>query len=110
MIYPYHCDSCDRGFEVVKPAADSSRIEKCYDCMSDARRVWTVTLLSGTSVTHAEFNPAFGAVVKNKRHKEYLAAKKNMIEVGNDFNSGDSMQKHFDTERAVKKERMWEED
>lgn len=110
MIYPYHCPECEKDFDVVKAVADYQREERC-ECGAQAKRVFTASVhFSGTAVTHAEFNPAFGQVVKNKRHKDYLMKSKGVVEIGNDFKSGESLQKHYDTERAQKRARSWEQD
>lgn len=61
----------------------------------------------GTAVTCAEFNPGLGQVVKNKRHKEDILKRKGLVEVGNDFNSGDKQQKHYEQKQKEEKERRW---
>ena len=64
--------------------------------------------ITGAKVTHPEYNPGLGCVVKNKRHKEDLMKRKGLVEVGNDFRSGADMQKTFDQARAEKREKSWE--
>lgn len=109
MLYPYHCNKCGQDHDVVKSMHDSGRSEPCPVCEVTMDRVYTVPYLSGTSVQHAEYNPAFGKVVKNKRERDELAKRKGMIEVGNDYGSPEKLQKKFDKEREDKSERSWDD-
>lgn len=89
--------------------ADSSRLENCFHCGKGARRIYTSDVLfTGTAVEHAEFNPAFGKIVKNKRERDDLAKRHNMIEIGNE--KPETVHKHFDSERANNRRKRWEED
>jgi putative FmdB family regulatory protein len=112
MTYLYDCSKCGKEFEVIKPAKDMDVNETCPDCGEFARRQFMPKYvhLSKTAVTHAEYNPGLGCVVKNARHKEDLCKRKNVVEVGNDFKSGESMQKHYDQARAEKIAKSWEVD
>lgn len=85
--------------------------EFCPECAAPAERLFMPqrVYLSGTKVQNAEYNVGLGAVVKNAYERSELAKRKGLVEVGNDFKSGDSMQKNFDGERAVKREKAWED-
>jgi len=85
--------------------------ETCPKCGEYAIRQFVPTKLhiSGASVTHAEYNPGLGCVVKNKRHKEDLMKQKGVVEVGNDFGSGEKMNVHFDKGREEKFKKRWED-
>lgn len=85
MIYPYHCDKCNNDFEVVKHYSKSGDPEICPLCDNEARYVFTVPSLD-TDCCHAEyeFNPAFGTWIKNKKHRETLAKRNGMVEIGNE--------------------------
>ena len=63
----------------------------------------------GTKVTSPEYNPGLGCVVKNKRHKDYLLKSKDLVEVGNDFGSGEKQQKEFEMKKAWEREKKWEQ-
>ena len=65
---------------------------------------------SGTAVQNAEYNPGLGCVVKNKAHRDELAKRKGLVEVGNDFKGGEGMQKHFDKKRDEAREERWNKD
>lgn len=85
--------------------------EFCPNCAAPAERKFVPSRVhfTGTKVQHAEYNPGLGAVVKDAQHRAELAKRKGLVEVGNDFKTGDAMQKQFDTERAVKREKAWED-
>lgn len=90
--------------------SESATKESCFKCGIDADRIFKniKISLSGTKVTHAEYNPAFGKVIRNERERRYEAEKRGLVEVGNDFKSGEAMRESFDKDRAVKREKSWE--
>lgn len=96
---------------MVKSVKDIDRNENCTKCGEFAIREFLPERihLSKTRVTHAEYNPGLGAVVKNERHKDYLMKSKGVEAIGNDFGSGEKMQKEFETARAKKIEKVWDE-
>jgi len=96
MTYQYVCEHCSVCFEVSKKVDQRFGQEFCPMCNHTGKRILFPqhTYLNGTSVQEAEFNPAFGKVIKNKRHRNELAKEKGMMEIGN--TSTDSMQKHCD--------------
>lgn len=109
MIYPYFCDQCEIEFDVTKSMHDSARPENCLSCGKVARRIYTADVVfSGTSVESAEYNPAFGKVIKNKYHRAEEAKKRGMIEIGNE--KVESVHKHFDEVRKDKRKKVWEAD
>lgn len=111
MTYQYYCEKCDRTFDVIKPVKDIDVNEFCPKCENPSERqfVPSKVYFSGTKVEHAEYNPALGAVTKNKEHRKELAKRKGLVEVGNDFKSGESMQQHFDKAREEKLKKRYED-
>lgn len=105
--YDYRC-SCGETFDVVKTMSDAARAEHCPACSNVAERVFTKFYFSGAAVQEAEWNPAFGQVVKNKYHRSELAKRHNMIEVGNDYGSGEGAQKHFEKQKQDAWKAGWE--
>ena len=95
----------------MKPVADMERAERCPSCDTDANRQFVPhrLYLSKTAVQHAEYNPGLGCVTKNAEHRREIAKQKGLVEVGNDFKSGESMVDHFDKERAAKLAKRWED-
>lgn len=106
-IYDYSCVCGDR-FEVVKRMADATNEERCPKCNAVGQRIFTKFYFSGAAVQNAEWNPAFGCVVNNKYHRSELAKRKNMVEVGNDFQKPDTIHKTMDAQREEKRIKSWE--
>jgi hypothetical protein len=86
------------------------REERCEGCDTLATRMFVPRKLSlfGTKVTHAEYNPALGCVVKNKAHKEQILKEKNLIEVGNE--NPNRMIDRDDKARNEKLSKLYDED
>lgn len=82
MIYPYECP-CGKKFEVVKSLDELERIEPCPECQKEAKRVLAGGYFYGTKVEDAEYDPAFGCVVNNSKHRARLAKERGWEEVGN---------------------------
>ena len=109
MIYEYSCTKCKHVFDVIKRVADLDVNEFCLKCESPAERQFTAHIhIMGAGVEHAEYNPAFGQVVKNKTHRKELAKRKGMIEIGNE--KPETIHKHFDQGREEKRAKSWEKD
>jgi putative FmdB family regulatory protein len=113
MVYEYHCKSCLHAFDVIKSVKEIDRPEACEKCKSETSRQFVISpnaLIKRSGLSEsAEFNPAFGQVIKNKRHMRYEAEKRGMVQVGNDFGSAESMQKHYDKVREEKRERAYDD-
>ena len=110
MTYEYRCESCLKHFDVIKSVQEMEREERCPTCEAVSQRQFVPRSVhfSGTRVQHAEFNPAFGKVVRNKYHRSELAKRHNMVEIGNDYKSPDSIHKQFDQVREEKRGKAWE--
>lgn len=110
MTYEYQCVKCDYRFDVLKPARDMDVNEFCPDCGSPAERKFVPSrvYITGASVEHAEYNPGLGCVTKNKRDREEQAKRRGLVEVGNDYSSGEKMQTTFDTARTEKLNKRYE--
>lgn len=106
-VYRYECDDCQIINDIVKPMSESSREEKCDKCSTILRRIYTSFHVIGASVENAEYNPGLGCVVKNKKHREEIAKRKGLVEVGNDFGSGSKMQKHYETQKKKELAEAW---
>lgn len=111
MTYQYNCEKCQSTFDVIKSVKDIDVNEFCPKCENPATRQFVPSKVhfTGTRVQHAEYNPGLGAVTKNKEHRSELAKRKGLVEVGNDFKSGESMQTHFDTAREEKLKKRYED-
>ncbi len=110
MVYEYSCPN-GHTFDVVKSYKEMNAEEKCGACglVSTRQFVPSKLHITGAKVTHAEFNPGLGCVVKNKRHKEDIMKAKGVKEVGNDFKTPDKMVDHYDKGREEKMRKRWED-
>ena len=115
--YDYICPKCKTEFYEIRGIRDycddpGSTCTKCgHRCGSDDRDLSkSKVTFSGTAVQNAEYNPGLGCVVKNKAHREELAKRKGLVEVGNDFGGGEKMQKHFDQKKREDREAKWAKD
>lgn len=111
MIYEYTCsnDKCQHMFDVQKTVAEVSRPEPCPQCgTADARRIYNPWYVHGSAGDwdKAEYNPAFGQVVRNRQHRAELAKRRGMEEIGNE--SVDKVHKHFDQTREDKRKQGWD--
>jgi putative FmdB family regulatory protein len=103
LTYVYQCTKCAVKFDVIKSVADFDRNEFCEDCGAPAERKFTPRVhIMGAKVEDAEYNPALGCVTKGRRHREEIAKSMGLVEVGNDYGSGDTMAETFDRARAEK--------
>lgn len=91
--------------------------EQCPRCqtLGERRFLPQHVHLSKTSVRHAEFNPAFGKVIKNESHLRDELAKhadttgSKMVEVGNDYGSGTKAVKTFRKRKEDEREAAWKD-
>lgn len=106
MNYCYECE-CGEEFEVVKSVRYIDTPEHCPACDKVATRVMSSSVFFiGAKVEDAEYNPAFGQVVKNKKHRDELAKARGWIEVGNDDVNKTS--EAYAKEREVKRRKAYD--
>jgi len=87
-VYEYHCQRCENVFDVVKPLAHLNDPEFC-SCGSDKtkRQISRTHFYGAGDWDKAEYNPAFGKIIKNSKHRAEEAKARGWLEVGNeDFN------------------------
>lgn len=106
MVYPYKC-ACGRQFDVTKSIHQASDPERC-SCGEVASRVFCAPMITGTKVFTAEYYPALGKVIHNKKELNNEMARRDIVRVGNDWGTPDKMHKHFDQEREAKREKDWD--
>lgn len=110
MIYVYNCEPCKASYEVIKRASEIERPEPCPSCQGFGVREFVPRNLyfNKTQVTHAEYNPGLGCVVENAHHKSEILKQRGLVEVGNDYGSGEKQQATFEQARTEKREREWD--
>lgn len=116
-IYDYKCAECGTQFDEIKgiKAYCEDPTAKCPACahLCDSKeRDFSKSSYQfiGTKVQDAEFNPGLGCVVKNKSQKEDIMKQKGVVEVGNDFNSGQNMQEHFEKRKKAELDSNWDKE
>jgi len=117
--FNYRCPKCDFVCSILKDTSLSDRDENCEKCgkklssenrlIQNNRKASNYSII-GAKVENAEFNYGLGAVTKNKYHRSELAKRKNCVEVGNDFVSGEKMQKSFEKKKSEELENKWEKE
>jgi putative FmdB family regulatory protein len=103
------CEKCDQPFEIVESIKTYVGKGVCPSCgNTSTSRIFSSKIhFIGTKVEDAEYNPAFGQVVKNSRHRNALAKEKGLIEVGNE--SPTRMHEEAAKDRQRKREKNWED-
>lgn len=114
--YDYTCPKCKHGFAIIRGIYDycddqSASCSSCnHLCGKDDRDFSKIKpQFIGTAVQEAEYNPGLGCIVKNNYHKDEIMKKKSLVEVGNDFGSGEKQQKHFDKKKEEELESKWKD-
>lgn len=106
-IYLYKCQKCQNTFDVVKSMSDIDRQELCECGHTAERRINFRGELLGTAVEEAEYNPGLGCWTKNKRHRQEIAKRRGLVEIGNDEKPDDGY-KRFQREREKKHALGWD--
>lgn len=83
MIYEYHCERCEKNFDVMKHHDLHRRQEYCPDCKAIGVRRYRIARPI-IDKTQAEYYHSLGTVVKNKHHRKELMKIHNLEEVGNE--------------------------
>ena len=108
MLYEYECNSCKRRHELHRPAAQFNDPAICPACQSDdSQLVIGTPEFAGAKVEDAEYNPGLGCVTRNKAHRQEIAKRKGLVEIGNE--TPDNMIKTAIADRERKAARSWDE-
>lgn len=109
--YIYYCATCQKQFDVVKSMAHYDRDETCPDGHLAERRIARCNF-TGASDWNPTYNPAFGCVVKSKKHQRELLAQaagagRPMIEIGSE--PVENLHKAADRQQRETREKRWSE-
>lgn len=86
----------------------ANRPYACPACNQIGERILSCNVVfTGEKVESAEYNPAFGKIVKNKYERSELAKRFNAIEIGNE--NPDKIHDNFDKQRAEKARKAYED-
>lgn len=108
MRYDYSCKNCQNEFEVIKPLRDLDNPETCSSCGSceTVRVVRRFHFYGANDWDKAEFNPAFGCIVRNNLHRKELAKRHGYEEIGNE--PVENIHKHYEAQREAAREAAWD--
>lgn len=106
--YDYNCEKCDTTATFVRSIHVGPKPEDCHVCGNPMNRVFSLPLIIGAAVESAEYNPAFGKVVKNKRERDELAKRHGMIEVGNE--KPQTIHKEAERTQQENRNKKWSKD
>lgn len=108
----YSC-SCGHSFDKYRNRDQFYEPIPCEKCATEiiyesakSKSAKNYTII-GAKVQNAEYNPGLGTVVKNNQHKKEICKQKEIFEVGNDYGSGEKMQKEFEKKKKTEKEARW---
>lgn len=120
--YDLACKKCGRIVKITK-AKKSDPNPNCefWNCLSDRTFVLDrpkknkpfkiqksgLTFI-GTKVEDAEYNPGLGCITKNKRHREEIAKRLGVVEIGNDYKSPNDIHSTNDKALAEKRKKAWD--
>lgn len=107
--YEYLCRACAAPFDVVCPISEIDAAVVCTHCAATndrgARQLPSRTQVYGASVEDAVYDPVFGKVIKDKKHRQAEAKSRGWIEVGNE--TPESLHKMHDKAREETRQERW---
>jgi hypothetical protein len=108
MIYDYKC-AFGHKFSVIKSIKDYEGGDvPCQFCEGIAFRDYCAPHTAVRRDFEPAFYPTLGQAFENKRKLQYHLDKNNLVEVGNDFKTGEVMQTHFEKQREYEREKAWD--
>ena len=109
MNYPYRCE-CGHEFTVYKHHKYIDRVEICpqckYNCTKENRYLGRGSFYGADGWDNAEWNPAFGKVIRNKKHRAEEAKRMGLEEVGNADMA--KYGKDLEAEQERKRDQRWD--
>lgn len=106
MIYDFICEKCSLEFEVIRPMKDAHLPVNCVKCGKEASRIWSSKVqFLGTKIEDREFNVGLGKITKSKKHRDELAKRMGLVEVGNEKPSTI----HREMDATLKKKTSWDD-
>jgi len=107
-IYDYACEKCDNDYEIIKSIKDYDAKDPCPTCGNIGRRHFSTQIFfTGTKSEDAEYNPGLGTVTKSKKHRDELAKRMNLVELGNE--KPETVHNIFDKSREEKRKKAYDD-
>lgn len=106
--YPYECNDCASKWDVIKTVADIDLVESCPKCQSTSnhRYVTNFTFYGASDWDKAEYNPAFGKIIRNAKHRKEEARRLGVEEIGNE--SPDKIHAHYEKQLDKQIDDSWD--
>ena len=106
--YEYLCEKCDVEYEIIKSLKEYKREEQCPTCGNIGNRIFSPNVyFTGTKIEDSEWNIGLGAVTKSKKHRDEIAKRKNLVELGNE--NPETVHNIFDKQRADKRKKAYDD-
>lgn len=106
--YDYFCEKCENPYSFIKSIKEYSARDLCPNCKVQGYRIYSCkTQFIGTKIEDAEYNYGLGTVTKSKNHRNELAKRMNVVEIGNEKPS--TIHSHFDKAREEKRRQNWDD-
>ena len=109
MIYDYKCNKCEHVFEVTKPVSEVTSKHECPLCgyFKTTRQFSSNIYFNGAKVKDAEYNHGLGCVVKSDRHRNEIAKRAELVEVGNE--KPDTIHKETVVKKQEQRAKEWKD-
>lgn len=110
-IYDWACEKCDKEFETIESIKAYTGHAECPQCGNPGKRIYHRSSFYhvGASVKDAYKCPALGKVIKSDYDRSEQAKRLGVVEVGNDFGSGEKALSTFDKAREEKFKKSWDD-
>lgn len=108
--YDYFCETCSLEFDVIKSIKEHKTpdFEKCTACGKSCPQVFSCNIhFVGEKIKDAYKCPALGEVIKSDKHRNEVAKRRGVIEIGNE--KPDKIHKYFDNQREDKRKKAYDE-
>lgn len=106
--YDYACEKCDKDYEIIKSIKEYDGQDPCPECgIVGSRKLSKNIFFTGTKIEDAEYNPALGTITKSKKHRDELAKRMNLVEIGNE--KPETIHNIFDKSREEKRKKAYDD-
>lgn len=106
--YEYFCEKCEKQYDEIKSIKEYDGKDRCPLCKSQGYRILSCNIqFIGEKVESPEYNPGLGMIVKNKKHRDEMAKRMNLVEIGNE--KPDSIHNYFDKSREEKRKKAYDD-
>ena len=106
-LYEYFCEHCKKEYEIFKRITEWTGKDPCPKCEKVGYRIFSGDFVHyGTKIEDAEYNVGLGCITKSKRHRDELAKRRGVFEIGNE--DPEKIHNNFEKDRETKRRKSWE--